>query len=213
MKSPSNRLSEDAWHDLMRDLRVAGVDRTHVDLLACYSEPQRAYHGLQHLAECLDLLDAAAAVQDIPHRAEIELALWFHDAVYDPKGADNEARSATLAMGAMTSWELSAGSCRRVAAMILATADHETCDEPATQWLLDIDLAILGQDSARFAQYEAQIRQEYGWVPEAVYRQKRAEILRGFLTQPRLYQTDWLHDLYDAAARRNLAALVATLED
>jgi len=42
---------------------------------------------MQHLNECFDKLQEirAAAV----HPDEIELALWFHDAIYDVKRQDN----------------------------------------------------------------------------------------------------------------------------
>jgi hypothetical protein len=61
-------------------------------LLCAWDEPQRHYHTLQHLAECLTMFDTLRAHAGQP--ADIELALWFHDAIYDVQGHDNEARSA-----------------------------------------------------------------------------------------------------------------------
>ncbi|MBT9552193.1 MAG: hypothetical protein IV088_15195 [Hydrogenophaga sp.] len=49
--------------------------------------------------------------------------------------------------------------------------------------LVDIDLAILGADPARFAEYDAQVREEYRWVPNWLYRCKRREVLAGFLAR------------------------------
>jgi predicted metal-dependent HD superfamily phosphohydrolase len=64
-------------------------------LVATYSEPHRFYHTLEHLAEMFKvagkLADAAVDV------AALQLAIWFHDAVYDPRATDNEERSAALA--------------------------------------------------------------------------------------------------------------------
>ena len=54
---------------------------------------------------------------------------------------------------------------------------------------MDIDLSILGQPRARFAEYERQIRREYAWVPAPAFAKARAEILRRFLTRPALYLT------------------------
>ena len=65
-------------------------------------------------------------------------------------------------------------------------------------------VAILGQPEARFDMYQQQIRAEYAWVPEAVYRAKRAEILQGFLVRPFIYGTEPFRTKYEAAARRNL---------
>ena len=51
-------------------------------LLAAYSEPQRHYHGVQHILECLQHFDQIRTQLQQP--SLVELALWFHDAVYDP---------------------------------------------------------------------------------------------------------------------------------
>ena len=77
--------------------------------------------------------------------------------------------------------------------------------------LVDIDLAILGAAPARFDEYERQIRDEYGFVPEAVFREKRAGILRGFLERPALFSTPALAARFEAAARANLADALARL--
>ena len=59
-----------------------------------YTEPQRYYHTQQHIAECLREFDQARHFARQP--AAAELALWFHDAVYDPSRGDNEEQSAAL---------------------------------------------------------------------------------------------------------------------
>src|SRR4029079_14763196 len=61
----------------------------HASLISAYREPHRRYHTLQHLAECIELFDRVGALA--PHAAEVEVGLWFHDAVYDVQRSDNEA--------------------------------------------------------------------------------------------------------------------------
>ena len=66
-------------------------------LLEAYSEPQRKYHTLQHLVECIQKFELVSELVNFPR--EVEIALWFHDAVYDVKAYDNEALSAIWALG------------------------------------------------------------------------------------------------------------------
>jgi predicted metal-dependent HD superfamily phosphohydrolase len=200
----------EAWQRAWRALGAGGGEALHAVLLTRYAEPHRAYHSQQHLAECLALFDEVRGLAERP--AEIEIALWFHDAIYDVHRHDNEALSADWARTALLQAGAVADAAERVAALVLATRHSVaplTADE---QLLVDIDLAILGAAPARFAEYEAQIRREYAHVPAEVFAEKRGAILTGFLARPRLYATAALHDRFEAAARRNLAAAIGGLQ-
>lgn len=194
------------WKSAWRALGAAPNDTLHAELLARYAEPHRAYHTQQHLAECLALLDEVRGLAERP--SEIEIALWFHDAVYDVHRHDNEAVSASWASTALLDAGAPVDVAERVAALVLATRHSVAPATPDEQLLVDIDLAILGAASARFAEYEAQIRREYAFVPRPVFDDKRGAILAGFLARPALYATAALRDRFEAAARRNLAAAI-----
>lgn len=191
------------WERLWQRLGSVGDGRAVFDdLMRRWSEPQRAYHNLEHLEHCLAELDAS--IEFVADRAAVEFALWFHDAVYDPKAADNEERSAELAGQVAGSAGLSVSFVAHVSTLILATKRHEPAANCDTAVLLDVDLSILGQPSERFDRYEAEIRREYAWVPEAVFRVKRAEILAAFLARPAIYQTETFRARYEQTARANL---------
>lgn len=179
----------------------------HARLLECYAEPQRAYHTLQHLEECLLLLDDAKATGLIAQPDLIEMALWFHDAVYDPQRHENEELSAQMALEALGSSEMA----REVARLILLTKSHQPGDGPDDAWIIDIDLAIFAQPMERVREYERQIRAEYAWVPQAVYAEKRAEILTGFLKREHIYLTAWARERLESQARANLRALIDSI--
>lgn len=181
-------------------------------LRSAYSEPHRAYHTLQHLAECFGHLDACPQAPSDP--AALELALWFHDAVYDTHAADSEARSAAWARSALSKGAAAVGAERlgRIEALILVTqhdAAPKTGDE---EILLDVDLSILGADEARFAEYEQQVRVEYCWVPEDAYRSGRARILAQFAERPALYHTQYFREALETRARANLSASLDALK-
>jgi predicted metal-dependent HD superfamily phosphohydrolase len=191
------------WRRLWRRLGASSAPMDALDaLLAAYAERHRAYHDFAHIHACLEELDAVS--DSAAHPAEIEAALWFHDAIYDPRRNDNEERSAQWAASVLREQEVDEAIVRRVCAMIRATRDHASSRTSDEALLLDIDLAILGSDEARFRRYDEDIRKEYSWVPERDYRAARARVLRGFLGRRPIYQTDAMRARYEASARANL---------
>lgn len=186
------------WQGLDRPAPAGLVDA----LLQAWSEPPRHYHTLQHLEECLAHFDTLRHLAE--HPAEIELALWFHDSVYDVHARDNEARSAAWADSALLAAGLAPDRRRRVHELIMATCHDALPASPDAKLLTDIDLAILAASPARFAEYESQIRAEYAHVPQALFLDKRRQVLLGFLERERIFQTPSFHAQREAAARRNL---------
>ncbi len=178
-------------------------------VLAAWNEPQRRYHDLRHLRECLDRWSAWQHLAE--HPGEVALAVWYHDAVYLPQSGDNERRSAEWAVRAMAGAGLGSPATERVHALIMATCHDAPAATPDQQLLIDIDLAVLGAPATRFEAYDADVRQEYGWVPEALYRRKRIEVLQRFLQRPRLYATEAAFNELEAQARHNLAAALSAL--
>lgn len=199
-----------SWQRAWRDVGALDANEPLLQrLLDAYREPQRRYHTLQHLAECLAHL---GPVRDLARSAgEVELALWFHDAVYDVRGHDNEARSAAWARDELLAAGL-ADAAGRVHDLVMATRHAARPETPDATLLVDIDLAILGVPAERFAQYEAQIRSEYAWVEEATFRSRRREVLTGFLARPTIYGTAHFQALLEAAARANLQRSIERLE-
>ncbi len=197
------------WRAAWQALGAAPGDGLHAKLLARYAEPHRAYHTRQHLAECLALFDEFRALARRP--AEVEIALWFHDAVYDVQRHDNEAISAGWARDAFLAAGAAVDVAGRVEALVLATRHSVAPATPDEQLLVDVDLAILGAAPARFAEYEGQIRAEYSFVPPAVFAEKRGAILAGFLARPVLFGTPALQARFEAAARANLQQAIAAL--
>lgn len=185
----------------------AGAAACLTQLRAAWGEPWRHYHGLQHLSECLDLLRAHRALAQRPH--ELVLALWFHDAVYEPRAKDNEQRSADWAAQSLGAAGVDPDAVARIVAHVLATRHAALPAEGDQSLLVDIDLSVLGAAPARFEQYQQQVRAEYAWVPGLIYRYKRRQLLREFLRREPLYHTPALREQLEAQARANLARATA----
>jgi predicted metal-dependent HD superfamily phosphohydrolase len=184
------------------------------DLRNRYAEPHRHYHTWVHIEA---LLGWFGQRRDHLHDPlSVELAILFHDAVYDPTRSDNEAGSARLLRDADLP-DLDDTVRARALRMIEATARHEMpegLDAPDRNDMaefLDMDLSILGARTDVFDAYEQAIRREYAFVPEALYREARRGILQRFLERDRLYFSDWGRERFEAVARANLAASIAAL--
>lgn len=189
-------------------------DALKAELAKLYAAPDRHYHNLAHIEALLALANR--------HRAEIAdpdavaAAIWFHDAIYDSRAKDNEARSAALATDRLAG---RAGPDRlaRIVAMIEATATHfvpDLADAAARHdaaLLLDMDLSILGAAPPAFDAYETAIRREYGWVPDDPWRKGRASVLQGFLARPHTFHTETFRSELESQARANIARSLAAL--
>lgn len=173
-----------------------------------YSEPTRFYHDKSHISECLTQFQKYRAKAE--NAAEIEIAIWFHDAIYDTKTGDNEEKSAELAEERLSLVKVKPEVIGRVVDMILATKTHQVTTSDS-KLMVDVDLGILGTPHDIFETYDRNIRKEYSWVPEEIYLPNRAKILQQFLERETIYHTNDLRNLYDAKARENLARKVAQL--
>lgn len=178
-------------------------------LLAAWSEPHRHYHTLQHLAECLALLDAHHGLAERP--AEVAMALWFHDAIYAPRARDNEAQSAAWAVRELRAADVAKDAIARIEALIRVTAHTGVPVGADAELLVDIDLAILGAEAPRYAEYDRQVRAEYRWVPGFLYRRGRRQVLADFAARRPLYRTAALREALEARAAINLEGSLARL--
>lgn len=198
------------WNALWHNLGAHGDPSPwHARLSSAYAAPARQYHTLRHIEECLIEFDAVRGVAQ--QSALVEAALWFHDAVYDPRSTTNEEDSAMLAADCLRNAEVAAETIDTVQQLILSTKTHEPGDTPDAPLLIDIDLAILGQRSERFWQYEQAIRTEFAWADESTYRQRRSEVLQKFLDRPAIFRTTPFRVRYEATARTNLKAAIQRL--
>ncbi|WP_405119836.1 N-methyl-D-aspartate receptor NMDAR2C subunit [Pseudomonas leptonychotis] len=197
---------EKSWAQVWANLGLKQQPDLFEALLAAYNEPQRHYHSQQHLSECLAHFDQARHLAE--HPGEVEIALWFHDAIYDVRGKSNERLSADWAVRALLTSNASEATQRRVEQLIMATKHDVTPTRSDEQLLVDIDLSILGATPERFAEYDRQVRAEYSWVPGFVYNMKRRSVLKSFLARPNIYSTSYFRERNETQARINLMATV-----
>lgn len=198
------------WDEFSKKINMskAQADMLYAVVLNAYTEPQRHYHTLQHIVECLDLFHQVKAQLDDPNA--VELAIWFHDVVYNPQAKDNEEQSAQLMLN-LCQGILTKSVIEKVYSWIIATQQHQPSQQRDLNYLLDIDLAILGSSAARFFQYEQQIQLEYAWVSKEIYQVKRAEVLLHFYDMQPLYQTEYFRMYFEENAKINLSQALSSI--
>jgi len=175
-----------------------------LELTRRYTEPQRHYHGLPHIAWMLD------EARQVALSDEQVLAIWFHDAVYDPLARDNEEQSAALAVERLRAFGHPEDSVRRVERIVLDTKTHIPSDA-ASALVIDLDLASLALPRAAFERNGAKIRAEYEAFDDLTFSAGRKAFMEAFLARERIYWTPWGAPL-EAAARENLRLDLALLD-
>jgi predicted metal-dependent HD superfamily phosphohydrolase len=202
MSTDSARILATRWRDCFVDLSLDAPEGVFAALIERYSEPHRAYHTVQHIADCFQQFDDAKG--DMNSRGAVGLALWFHDAIYEPRAPDNERKSAQWARAVLEAAGASSLLVTTVENLILATQHDAEPKEHDARIVVDIDLSILGAPEDRYRQYESQIRHEYAWVEDAAFRQGRIAVLRHFFDRPQIYSTERFRAQLEKRARQNI---------
>ena len=180
-------------------------------LLAAYGDAARGYHDLRHLTEVLDRLDELASNEERFEPLPVQLAAWFHDAVYDGRPGAEE-RSASWAREALAG-AADAATTAEVVRLVLLTADHRapTRDENGAA-LCDADLAILAAPRTRYDVYATDVRSEYAHLTDSEFATGRAAVLRGLVGRRPLFATTYGREHWEPAARANIERELAELD-
>lgn len=181
-------------------------DKSQINLLkefviSKYSEKHRYYHNLSHINYLLE----ESRKYKFADIESIELAIWFHDVIYNPKSSKNEIESAELAVDKLTELGLVAEKIAKVEKIILATQKHDSTGlDSDGKLFLDLDLSILGANPETYQKYKEAIRKEYSFVPWFLYKRSRRKILENFLQRETIYFTDEIRQSIESNARLNI---------
>ncbi len=181
------------------------------DVVGRHRQAHRRYHTVRHVTWVVRHVQELATEEPVDDLDAVVVAAFFHDAVYDAAATDNEAQSAALARRVLLDLGWPQARADTVAQLVRATADHAPTDDAAVNVLVDADLAVLGSDPAAYQAYVTGVRTEYGHVDDAAWRVGRGAVLRGMLDRVPLYATPTGRRRWEARARANVAAELASL--
>lgn len=186
------------------------------DVQPYYRELHRHYHNWHHIETLLKDFDHYAEHLGMEPRERLitEIAILYHDVIYDPKASDNEMRSAGLmryhCVGLVHN-EIIVEIEQWINATKGHLVDEETDANLALRMFLDADLMILAAQPFTFATYEDGIRKEYSHVPDADYRKGRSDFMEKFLQRPKIFNVYEAERDYGDIARANIRNLIEKL--
>lgn len=183
-----------------------GAD-VYADLCELYSAPYRRFHNLDHIRDCLRKFDEVAPL--LNDRDAVELALWFHDAVYEVGATTNERRSAEFFI------ELSTGARftfrHHVCGLIMATRHARHIHGNDRGYMVDIDLSGFGLPWDEFIANGRKLREESAHVPEDQYHAGQLIFLTRLQRRDHFFFTEYFRSRYEEQARANLERVLDEL--
>jgi predicted metal-dependent HD superfamily phosphohydrolase len=132
------------------------------------------------------------------------IALFYHDAVYNPRRTNNELKSANLLSRRLVAIRQPESFIETAMGLILATQTHDARGDHDTALFLDADLAILGSAHPEYVQYAEAIRKEFSMFPDWIYRPARTKVLQRFLARSAIFLSPVFYPQFEATARQNL---------
>ena len=212
-----NEYLKQRWFELLASFDVDKniIETFWEEIVQYYSESHRAYHNLHHLYDLFKKFERHQ--ESITDLKAVELAIWYHDIIYDPMSQHNEEKSAIFSAKRLKNLGFNTSLKEKVFKLIRSTKSHDPegwekePDKRDNEFLLDLDLSILGSKSEEYEKYTSQIRREYNIVPSFLYFSGRKKILKNFLVKDRIFKTDLFFKKYEKKARTNIKEEIEAL--
>lgn len=167
-----------------------------------YSNKKRHYHTLSHLDNLLKQL--LEVKEKIESWETVLFTLYYHDIIYNALKSDNEEQSAKLAEKRMKQINVPTEIIENCKSQILATKKHQDSSDIDTNFFIDADLSVFGQDTETYKVYFQNVRKEYSIYPALIYNPGRKKVLKHFLELRRIFKTEYFYAKYENQAKQNL---------
>lgn len=172
-------------------------------IIGYYSLEDKYYHNLKHIQNLLKYLNDFEL--DFNDKLMLELSIWFHDIIYDPKSINNEFYSAIYFddfirnSGNFDAYHIINDIIYNI---ILSTKHDNSAKTRLEKIMCDIDLRELAEDWYIDNSYK--IKKEYSHLSNEEWKRGRIDFINKFLNKDRIYLTDEYYNLYETKARLNL---------
>lgn len=175
-----------------------------------YSRPERHYHTPKHIEHCLTQFDLVADRLDNPDA--VEIAIWFHDLVFEANADDNELQSARRFV------ELAKESMddefkTTVYDLIMATAPPRMAKTTDQKFVLDIDLSSFGLPWEDMLRDSIAVRQESPQLSDAEFFSGQRAFLESLVKREHFYFTEYFRSRIEETARNNINRYLENLRN
>lgn len=157
------------------------------------------------------ILELESVKEEISDFDALLFSVFYHDIIYKVTSKDNEEKSAEIAKKRLEKINTPSEKITKIYNQILATKSHKRIEDSDTNFLLDADLAILGNDWQVYENYIHQIRKEYSIYPDFLYNPGRKKVLTHFLEFDEIFKTDHFEGKYEKIARENIQREISML--
>lgn len=174
------------------------------DIVKKYSGRKRHYHNLQHISDMIQKY-YFSYINKLDRPDEVLFAIFYHDIIYRIGEKDNEISSGVYMDGKLNKdSSLNEKQLSFIFECIHMTKEHKKNLVDDVNYMLDFDMAILGQPWSEYTKYRKQIRKEYNIYPNCMYNKGRLSVLKSFLEEESIFKTDDFRKLYEEQARENI---------
>lgn len=174
-----------------------------------YCEKERHYHNFEHLENMFRELNGIKA--NIQDYTAIAFSVFYHDVIYNASSKSNEEKSARFAEKHLKQIGAQAGFIKKISRQIMATRFHDKSGDNDTDYLVDADLSVLGQEPEKYKEYTQKVRKEYCIYPDFLYNPGRKKVLQHFLESESIFKTEYFREKYEQQAIKNIRSEIEYL--
>ncbi len=168
-----------------------------------YREPHRHYHNVNHIDHCLRQFDLAKDLYDPEESDKVEMAVWFHDVIYEVGGHDNELNSANW-FRKMVNGSFDTQTVDEIVDLILVTQHQKMPEKNTGKFVVDVDLSSLGMPWAHFVEDSTAVRDEWPDQSDGEFFRGQMKFFQYLLNRPSIYSTPFYFARLEDTARKNL---------
>lgn len=197
------------WDRLSSDDTPEHGEQVFRKLAQLYAADNRYYHSDEHINLCLSKLDEAG--ESSGRSDAVEMAVWFHDAIYDAGDPENERNSARM-FRRCADRHMAEDAISEVENLIVATTHRETPANWQEELLVDVDLSSFGLPWEKFVEDGRNIRREFGDLSDEDFVLSQGRFLKQLLNRQSIYHTRYFRGRYEQTARDNIRQILLDYE-